>query len=106
VRFSIEVTPHAERDLTAAAAFIATDSPEAAIDWLESVDAVFAGLSQYPARYALAPEATKLGVELRQAVLGEYRILFRTRGRRVQIIHVRHGKRRRASRSELGPDLQ
>jgi len=69
-------------------------------------------LSEMPARCALAPEAAKLGVSLRQLLHGKhpsvYRIVFRVVEDvlEVHVLTVRHGARRPLTENEIAPFLE
>jgi plasmid stabilization system protein ParE len=63
---------------------------ELAIKWVfdlkTSVDKI---LKIFPLSQPLAPESDDLLFEIRQMIVGRYRILFRIEGQTVQILHVR-----------------
>jgi plasmid stabilization system protein ParE len=99
--YSVEYTARAERDLSDAHAYIARDAPLSAVRWLDAVEAATEGLRESPERCPVARESRLLGSEVRQLVVSGYRVLFQIRGRRVLVLHVRHGKRRAARRGDL-----
>ncbi len=51
--------------------------------------AVSRQLSLIPKAFALAPENDEFTVEIRQMILGRYRVLFTIKGLRVHVLHVR-----------------
>lgn len=51
--------------------------------------AVFKQLSVVPKGFPLAPEEDKFSEEIRQMVVGRYRVLFTIKGRKVRVLHVR-----------------
>lgn len=60
----------------------------------------------FPGRCPMAPDAPGFEVELRHFVVGEYRALFTVEGRIVFVLHVRHGKRQPATRTDLARALR
>ena len=51
--------------------------------------AVSKQLTVVPKGFPLAPEDDEFSVEIRQMVVGRYRVLFTIRGRKVHVLHVR-----------------
>ena len=51
--------------------------------------AVFKQLSVVPIGFPLAPEDDELSEEIRQMIVGRYRVLFTIKGRKVHVLHVR-----------------
>lgn len=102
MRFKVEYSARAERDVYAAYAYIAQDAPLNALRWLEGLEEAVTSLSESPERYPLAPENEALAFELRQQVYGSYRVLFVIEGRSVQILHIRHGRRDVVKPGDLG----
>ena len=51
--------------------------------------AVFNQLSVAPNAFPLAPEDSEFSEELRQMVVGRYRVLFTIKGRKVHLLHLR-----------------
>ena len=63
---------------------------EAAVKWYNEIDASLPMLlSRFPEGFPTAPENVDLGVEMRQLVLGRYRILFVIKGDSVRVMHLR-----------------
>lgn len=46
-------------------------------------------LNTVPAGFPLAPESDEFREEIRQMIVGRYRVLFTIQGRRVHVLHVR-----------------
>ncbi len=93
MKFKVEYSARAERDLYAAYAYVAQDAPLNALRWLEGLEEAMASLSAFPERCPPAPESAALGFELRQQVHGSYRVLFVIEGSSVKVLHIRHGRR-------------
>src|SRR5215204_6300812 len=51
--------------------------------------AVFRQLSLLPKRFPVAPEDDEFAEEIRQMIVGRYRVLFTIKGLRVHVLHVR-----------------
>jgi plasmid stabilization system protein ParE len=51
--------------------------------------AVSQQLAIVPKGFSLAPEDDEVSEEIRQMVVGRYRVLFTIRGRKVHVLHVR-----------------
>ena len=58
-------------------------------------------LANFPRRCPVAPQDRSFPFEVRQLVYGNkphlYRILFTIAGRTIQVLHIRHGRRRRVT---------
>jgi len=46
-------------------------------------------LSLFPQGFPLAPENSESAGEIRQVIVGRYRVLFTVRGKKVYVLHVR-----------------
>lgn len=76
--------------------------PEDARRWFDALLRALGGLAQYPERHPHAFENPELAeAEIRHLVFGGYRALYTIRDQRVIVVHIRHGKRRSASREQL-----
>lgn len=110
--YSLIVMPQAEADMTEAFSYLSERAPEAAASWYRHLKTAIESLAEMPARCALAPEAAKLGVELRHLLYGHnpgvYRIVFRIieEAQEVHILTVRHGARKPLTDEELQPFLE
>ena len=51
--------------------------------------AVIKQLGVIPKAFPLAPENDEFSEEIRQMIVGRYRVLFTVRGRKVHVLHVR-----------------
>ena len=88
VRWSVRAVDR----MTEIALHIAIDRPDAAARWVERVLALVDGLAGQPLRGRRVPESRNPGV--RGLLLGEYRIFYRVTRGEVEIINIRHGRRR------------
>ena len=84
-------TPQAAGDLEAIADFIAHDSPHYASLFVMNVLEAAEALRPFPRSGRVVPE---LGdPEIREILLGDYRIVYRLRREAIEILTVHHGAR-------------
>ena len=58
--------------------------------WVRQLrEAVFSQLALIPKGFPLAPEDDEFSEEIRQMIVGRYRVLFTIRRRKVHVLHVR-----------------
>src|SRR3954469_12566741 len=69
-------SPACLRDLSAIRDWIAASSTVAAYDWLDDITADMETLAVLPRRCGVALESHELGLDLRQMIGGDYRIVF------------------------------
>ena len=85
-----EFSELAETDLAEIALYIATDSPQAALRFVDELRRHCQRLTDHPARNRLREE---YGLDVRVAVHGKYLIFYTERGDSVVIEHILHGSR-------------
>ena len=97
MKFEVRVELEAWEDLDGALAWFEAHAPALAADWYDGLMEGLRSLAASPQRCPLAPENAEFKEEIRQLLYGRrrgmYRILFTIRGRRVHVVHVRHGAR-------------
>jgi toxin ParE1/3/4 len=81
----------AQRDLAAIRAYIASDDPRAADRLLEQLIARAESLVALPRRGRPVPELP--GRDLRELIVGNYRLVYRARGQHVEILSIFEGHR-------------
>lgn len=79
--------------------YIAEDNREAAEAWAEGLFRAVRKLARFPRLGRLVPELRR--EDFREISYGDYRVVYRTRGKSVEILTVRHG-RRLLDETELG----
>ena len=63
---------------------------EEAQQWVRQLrTAVFGQLSLVPKGFPIAPENDEFSEEIRQMIVGRYRVLFTIKKRKVHVLHVR-----------------
>ena len=75
-----------------AAAYIAKDSPVAARQWVDDLFAAVATLARLPERGRRVPDLPR--PDVRELLLGNYRVVYRIEPRRIAVLTVRHLRRR------------
>lgn len=91
VEYRVFFTPDADAEILKSYEWGATFwGEDAARLWLrELYTAVFRRLATFPLSCSLAPENKELDVEVRQLILGRYRILFTIEDDLVRVLYIR-----------------
>ena len=92
-KYSVEITPAAERDVEELWTYIAEDSPENATAFILRLEEQIEALEQFPMRCPLIPENDILGTGYRHLIYGAYRTIIRITGKAVFIVRIIHGAR-------------
>jgi plasmid stabilization system protein ParE len=97
--FRVEISAEAERDAKAILDWLLSQhAGNTGIRWFLAMEDAISSLNKFPKRCPLAPENSKFPFELRQLLYGNkphiYRILFTIEGDTVQILHIRHARRK------------
>lgn len=93
VKYKVEITATAERDVEEIWTYIADDSPENATAFIIRLEEQIDALEQLPERSPLVPENEQLGTPYRHLLHGAYRTIFRITGKKVYILRIIHGTR-------------
>lgn len=100
--------PSAEGELEDAYLWIAERAPVEAAAWYNRALAAFLTLETFPERCPIAPESGLFDHEIRQLIHGKrqyaYRILFDVVGKKVRILHIRHGAREHMTGEEMAEE--
>lgn len=86
-------SPRAVARATEIAKYIAADRPDAAARWVEDLFARTARLVAHPSSGRRVPELPHRR-DIRELVVGKYRVIYRVDSKRVVVLTVRHGARR------------
>ena len=86
--YKVSITRAAERDLEECVAFISRDNRAAAGKWLGEILDRIGFLEKFPARAPRIPETSAVGGDYRHLVFGNYRIVFRVKGKTVILVRV------------------
>jgi plasmid stabilization system protein ParE len=100
--FRVELSDQAQGDIAAIYEWLISQQAGGAGErWFGALRTAIASLASLPSRCPLAAENRDSPAELRQLLYGRrphvYRILFAIEGDAVQVLHIRHGRRRRLS---------
>ena len=101
--FRVELSQQAQRDIAAIYDWLQSQQAgEAGERWFVALRTAVASLRNLPARCPIASESRDSPIEVRHLLYGRrphvYRILFAIEGDVVQVLHIRHGRRRPSSR--------
>jgi toxin ParE1/3/4 len=92
-KYSVQITPAAERDVEEIWTYVADDSPENATSFILRLEEQIESLEQFPERCPLIPENELLGTGYRHLIYGAYRTIFRITGETVFIVRIIYGAR-------------
>ena len=92
MRARVVWSPRAIRRATEAAQFIAAENPSAAVEWARGLFDSARPLAQFPDLGRVVPEVGR--AEVREIIFGSYRVVYRVAPRLVEVLTVRHAKRR------------
>jgi toxin ParE1/3/4 len=81
----------ARADLLAAIEYLVAESPQAASDLLRHVEAAASSLGTFPERGARVRDV--IVGDLRQIMVGRYRLIYRVEGEAVGVVRLLHGSR-------------
>lgn len=106
--FRVELADQAKHDIAAIYDWLhSQQAGDAGERWFVALRAAITSLASLPSRCPLAPENRDSPVEVRQLLYGRrphvYRILFAVEGDVVQVLHIRHGRRRPRSGAVNNP---
>jgi len=93
VKFNVQITPAAERDVEEIWTYIADDNPENATSFILRLEEQIEALERFPERCPLIPENELLRTGYRHLIYGAYRTIFRITGKTVFIVRIIHGAR-------------
>lgn len=84
-------SPLADEQADEVFAYIAADDSAAAIAWLERLLERVASLARFPDSGRVVPEFER--DDLRELIIGSYRVIYRRQAACVEIATIRHGAR-------------
>lgn len=101
--YLVRIASRAERDLVSLYDKIDGSDSSAAQQWYEGLKHAILSLAARPNRCPITPENKKLRHLLYGRKPHIYRVIYRVndRQRQVEVLHIRHGARRRFRRSDL-----
>jgi toxin ParE1/3/4 len=94
MRYAVNLTARAQRDLRALYGEIDAIHSETARKWYRGLNKEILSLEKFPFRCPVIPENKSLRHLLYGHGRNTYRIIYRVRGAQVDILHIRHGARK------------
>ena len=89
-RYQVILTTPAQEDIEASYLWgLRAWGKTRAQKWVREIRSATKELATFPERGPLAPENDKAPEEIRQLLIGRYRVLFTIRGKKVYVLHVR-----------------
>ena len=88
--YSVIIEDRAKRDIREAARWIAQYSPKKATLWHFEIEEAILSLENSPFRCSVAAESQFFQEEIRQLIVGKYRVLFTVKDEEVHVLYVRH----------------
>jgi len=104
VRYRVEITEPAERNIEEAHEWLYSRSESAALRWIDGLLEGIESLKHFPLRCPLAPESEDHAEEVRQVLYRHYRILYTIRNKCVYVLHIRHAARDRIRGLDLSQE--
>ena len=86
----IQWSPLSVERIIEIAEIIVQDKPGASVKWVNSVFESVERLKQFPESGRVVPEINRQ--EIREILLGNYRIIYRIENKYITVLTVRHGK--------------
>lgn len=83
-------SPFAQERVAGISEYIARDNLSAAEKWVDSIFNAVKRLTDFPESGRIVPEIEKK--EIREIIIGNYRIIYRLSKREIRILTVRHGR--------------
>ena len=93
--YKVRIPPSVIAELEDNFDYIAKDSMTNAVRWYRNIQEKILSLQENPRRCPIAIESRYRSYEIRHLIVRPYRVLFRIRGDTVEVLHVRHGSRKR-----------
>ena len=92
MRARVVWSPRAIRRAIEAARYIAEDNPTAAVEWAQGLFESARPLARFPELGRVVSEVGR--AEVHEIILRGYRVVYRVAPRLVEVLTVRHGKRK------------
>lgn len=101
--YLVNLTDRAERDLARLFSDIHAEHSDAALKWYRRIKEAILSLEEQPNRCPVTPENDKLRHLLYGNKPDIYRAIYRVleKEKRVEVLHIRHGARRRFKRADV-----
>jgi len=102
--YVVKILPRAELDREKLYEHIHAEDSDAALEWYRGLRTAIFSLANNPARCPVTPENPRFRHLLYGHKAHVYRVIFRVleKQQQVEVLHIRHGARRKLKKSELG----
>jgi plasmid stabilization system protein ParE len=102
--YLVNITLRAERDFESLYREIHAEESDAALEWYRGLKEAVLSLEEQPNRCPVTPEKRQLRHLLYGSKPHIYRVIYRVmeKQKRVDILHVRHGARKKLQSADLG----
>jgi len=106
--YAVNITSRAERDLADLYERINAENSDVALQWYWGLKQTIVTLRKHPNRCPVTGEGGKLRHLLYGRKPHVYRVIFRVRDgqKQVEVLHIRHGARRKLTASDLTEGLR
>ena len=100
--YRVKLAPRAQKDVEELYRWVVLRAPLQGTAWYNGLIGAIQSLAAHPQRCPVSPEGRELQAPVRQLLYGRrpYRILFRIKGKEVQVLHIRRGARKAWSPGE------
>src|SRR5882724_11516879 len=89
-RFTVVITEPAQEDIARSFEWGLNEwGKEQAQRWIRELRTSITSLKHLPERHQLAPENDAFDIDIRQLLVGRYRVLYTIEGKQVSILHMR-----------------
>ena len=90
-KYKVNLTQHAQNDLEHIYYYIASKSPDNAVNFVLRLEEKLYSLNTYPERHPLIPENEFFGTDYRHLIYKKYRVIYRVLAGSVFILRIIHG---------------
>ena len=89
-KYKVNLTQHAQNDLEHIYYYIASNSPDNAVNFVLRLEEKLYSLNTYPERHPLIPENEFFGTDYRHLIYKKYRVIYRVLAGSVFILRIIH----------------
>ena len=105
MNYRVYIEPSALANVDSIYLWLRKSSLRAADAWMDGMGDAIDAIARMPSSYAIAPEASAFGMDIREMHYGRtpqvHRAFFVVRKQRIHLLHIRHAAQRPLSYGEL-----
>ncbi len=94
-KYIVEILDNAIEEIENITDYIAEDSVTNALNWYENTTKKIRSLDSMPERCPIADENPYFDFEVHCLLVSDYRVLYRIKGDKVEILHIKHPRMNR-----------